>query len=50
MKMKKITNFQEMEILALKGTRQTVALAAAGSEEALLWNPPGKKESSTRIW
>ena len=30
--MKKITNFQEMEILALKGTRQTVALAAAGSE------------------
>ena len=36
MKMKKITNFQEMESLALKGTRQTVALAAAGSEEALL--------------
>ena len=34
--MKKITNFQEMESLALKGTRQTVALAAAGSEEALL--------------
>lgn len=34
--MKKIQNFQEMEALVLHNPRQRVALAAAGSEEALL--------------